>query len=226
MRLNLLLYKLENKIRRIAIERLMTIITVCMAIVFAGDFIVGMLAKEPTLSLNYYLHFDRNLIFGGQIWRVLSFIIAYPEAGNPLFTVLALYFFWWIGTSIEGYWGKAKFNLYYLIGIILSIAAGFITGYVTNVFLNLSLFLAFATTFPEQRVLLFFFFPIKVKWLGLAEGALMLYYLLIAIIGGSLPTIASILAAIITYLIFFGYNLINLIKRAYSDYKYRKNGWH
>ncbi len=226
MRLNLLLYKLENKIKRIAIERLMTIITVCMAIVFAGDFIVGMLSREATLSLNYYLHFDRNLIFSGQIWRVLSFIIAYPEAGNPLFTALALYFFWWIGTSIEGYWGKAKFNLYYLIGIILSIASGFITGYVTNVFLNLSLFLAFATTFPEQRVLLFFFFPIKVKWLGLAEGALMLYYLLIAIIWGDFSTIASILAAIITYLIFFGYNLINLIKRAYSDYKYRKNGWH
>ena len=139
MKLNLLLYKLENKIKKIAIERLMTIITVCMAIVFVADTLLSWYTKGQSFSLNNYLHFDRELIFSGQVWRVISFIFAYPTSGNILFTLLALYFFWWVGSSVEGYWGKARFNLYYLFGIILTMAAGFITGYVTNVFLNLSL---------------------------------------------------------------------------------------
>jgi hypothetical protein len=106
--------------------------------------------------------------------------------------------------------------------VFLVIIAGFIAGGISNVFLNLSLFLAFATTFPEQKVLLFFFFPIKVKWIGLFEGLLLVYYLIL----GNWYTRAAIIAAIANYLIFCGYDLINLIKRAYREYKYRQNGWH
>lgn len=231
MKLNLFLYKLENKIRKIAIERLMTIITVCMAIVFAADTLTALYTGGAAPSINSFLVFNRALIFKGQVWRILSFIIAYPISSNVFFTLLALYFFWWTGSSVEGYWGKARFNLYYFFGIILTIAAGFITGAANNTYLNLSLFLAFATTFPEQKVLLFFFFPIKVKWIGLAEAALLLLSLVTAIIYLNFSIIATITAAIINYLIFFGNDLINKIKRAYREYKWRKNngggnGWY
>lgn len=222
MKLNLLLYKLENKIRKIAIERLMTIITVCMAIVLAADTLIGLYTGGAAPSINSFLTFNRALIFKGQVWRILSFVIAYPASSNIFFTLLALYFFWWIGTSVEGYFGKARFNLYYFFGIILTIIAGFITGAANNTYLNLSLFLAFATTFPEQKVLLFFFFPIKVKWLGLAEAALLLFSLVTSIIFLDLVTIAMIIAAIVNYFIFFGNNLINNTKRAYREYKWRR----
>lgn len=221
MKLNLFLYRLENKIRRFAIEKLMSMLAIAMLIVFAADVIIGVSTDYEAISLNYLLQFNRAAIFKGQVWRILSFIIVYPAQGNIILTLLALYFYFWTGSAVEGYWGKARFNLYYLFGIIGTIIAGFIVGYVDNTFLNLSIFLAFSCMFPEERVLLFFFFPIKVKWLGIAEGVLLL---LLFIIGGW-ATRAAIIAAITNFLLFFGYDLINRIKRAYRDYQWRKNNY-
>ena len=219
MKLNLFLYKLENKIRRFAIERLMTVITVAMAIVFVADFIIMLYTDGEAISINYLLAFDRALIFKGQVWRVISFIFAYPQSSNILLTLLSLYFFYWSGTAVENYCGKARFTLFYLFGVIGTIIAGLIVGGMTNAFLNLTLFLAFATIYPEMRVMLFFIIPIKVKWLGIIEGA----SLLLLFIFGSWVWRAAILAAIANYLLFFGYDLISKIKRAYEDYKWQKN---
>ncbi len=226
MKLNLLLYKLENKISKYAVEGLMKLITVCMAIVFAADVIIELMYGGEALSINYFLYFDRALIFRGQVWRVLSFIIAYPSSSNIFFTLLALYFFYWTGSAVESYWGKARFNLYYLFGIIGTIAAGFITGGISNTYLNLSLFLAFAAMFPNTQVMLFFIIPIKVKWLGILEGVLIAYMLIISIIFRDFATIAAIIVALINFIIFFGYDLINRIKRWREDRKYRNNNYY
>ncbi|MBR2473957.1 MAG: hypothetical protein IKB51_02885 [Clostridia bacterium] len=221
MKLNLFLYKLENKIRKIAIEKLMQMISVAMLIVFAVDTVLMFASDGQAISLNALLAFDRAAIFRGQVWRIVSFIFVYPASTNLLFTLLALYFYYWTGTAVEGYWGKARFNLYYLFGIIGTLIAGFIVGYIDNMYLNLSIFLAFSAMFPETKVLLFFFIPVKVKWIGIAEGAL----LLLLFILGSWADRAAILAAILNFLLFFGYDLINRIKRAYQDYKWRKNNY-
>lgn len=221
MKLHLLLYKLENKIRRFAIERLMQIISVVMAIVLIADVLIMMKTNGAAISIKYYLAFDRAAILNGQVWRVISFIFAYPSASRIPFILLSLYFFFWTGSAVEEYWGKARFNLYYLFGILGTVAAGFIVGYVDNIFLNLSIFLAFSTMFPERQVLLFFFIPVKVKWIGIVEGAL----LAMMFITGSWATRAAIIAAVLNYLLFFGYDLFSRIKRAYEDYKWRKNGY-
>ena len=42
----------------------------------------------------------------------------------------------------------------------------------TGVFLNLSLFFAFATLFPNYPILLFFIIPVPVKWIALFSLAL------------------------------------------------------
>lgn len=221
MKLNYFLYKLENKIRKIAIEKLMQIISVAMLIVFAVDTVMMLASDGMAISLNALLSFDRAAIFRGQVWRIITFIFVYPASGNMIFTLLALYFYYWTGTAVEGYWGKARFNLYYLFGIIGTLIAGFIVGYIDNMYLNLSIFLAFAAMFPETRVLLLFFIPVKVKWIGIAEGVL----LLLLFILGSWADRAAILAAILNFLLFFGYDLINRIKRSYQDYKWRKQNY-
>ena len=124
-----------------------------------------------------------------------------------------------MGTAVENYWGKARFNLYYLFGIIGTIIAGLIVGYVDNTYLNLSIFLAFSAMFPEERVLLFFIIPVKVKWIGIFEGVL----LLLMFILGNWATKAAIIAAIANFLLFFGYDLINRLKFAYKDWKWRRD---
>ncbi len=217
MKLNLWLYKLETKISRFAIERLMSIITVAMIIVWAVDLLIPITGYE--VSIYEKLYFDRALIFSGQVWRVITFLFLYPVASNPIFTALALYFYWWLGSSLEQYMGKARFNLYYLFGVIGSIIAGLIVGGMDNFYLNISLFLGFAVLFPETRVLLFFFIPIKIKWLGIIDGVM----LLIMFILGSWIDRAAILVAIMNFLLFFGFRLWYNIKRWYTEYKYRKN---
>ena len=204
--------------RKIAVEKLMQIITVCMLIVYGADLLLTMYADGMALSINTYLEFDRTLIFKGQVWRVLSFIIAYPESSNILFTLMAIYFFYWTGSKVENYWGKARFTLYYLFGIIGTVIAGFIVGQITNVYLNLSLFLAFCTMFPNERVLIFFVIPIKVKWLGIVEAV----FIIALFIFGYWAIRASIIAALANYLLFCSYDLINHIKHAIESYKWRK----
>ena len=132
MKLNYFIYKMENKIRRVAIEKLMQIISVAMLIVFAGDILLSLASNGGALSLNSMLCFDRAAIFRGQVWRIITFIFVYPSASSPLLVLLALYFYYWTGSAVEGYWGKARFNLYYLFGIIGTVIAGFIVGYVDN----------------------------------------------------------------------------------------------
>ena len=55
-----------------------------------------------------------------------------------------LYKYLLIGMSLENQWGSFRFNVYYLCGMAGTVLAGIITGYATNYYLNLSLFLAFA----------------------------------------------------------------------------------
>ncbi len=217
MKLDLWLYKMERKISKIAIERLMSLLTVAMAMVFAADVIFSALAETP-ISLYSLLYFDRAAIFSGQIWRIFSFIFLYPDAGNIILTALALYFYWWTGNSVEGYWGTARFNLYYLFGVIGSIIAGLIVGGMTNMYLNLSIFLAFSVMFPDVEVLLFFIIPVKVKWLGIFEGAMIL---ILFIFSGAVNR-AAIIAALLNFLLFFGRDLVNKIKCAYREYKWKR----
>ena len=120
------------------------------------------------------LYFDRDLILRGQVWRIITFIFL-PPSGSILWILFSLYFYYFLGTSLERHWGGARFNLYYLIGVLGNIAAGFLTGTATNVYLNTSLLLAFAVLYPDMQFTLFFFLPVKVKWIGWAWGAFLIY---------------------------------------------------
>jgi len=220
MKFNLWLYRLENKIARFAIERLMSIITVAMSIVFVMDILLFYMS-DANAFITSWLYFDRAAIFRGEVWRILTFLFVYPEGSNILLSILGIYFYWWSGNAVEGHLGKARFNLYYLFGVIGSILAGLMVGSMTNSFLNLSIFLAFATMFPDVRVMLFFIIPVKVKWLGLAEGILLILMIVIS----PLYQKVAILVAILNYLLFFGQDLIRIIKNTYREYKWRKGDY-
>jgi hypothetical protein len=101
------------------------------------------------------------------------------------------------------------------------ILAGLIVGGMTNIYLNLSIFLAFATMFPDVKVLLLFIIPVKVKWLGLAEGVLLI--LMIAI--SPLYQKVAIVVAILNYLLFFGHDLIRIVKNTYREYQWKKGNY-
>ncbi len=162
---NSLLDKLDRKFGRYALKNLMTIIVIGTAIVWFLDTLVY---SRSGVSILSWLYFNKAAILSGEVWRIVTFVFV-PETYNPFMFILSLYFYWLIGTALENTWGSFKFDLFYLVGLIGAIVSGFITGYATVDYLHLSLFLAFALLYPDYRLLLFYFLPIKVKWLALID---------------------------------------------------------
>ena len=164
------LNRLERRIGRHYIPHLMKYLTLAML----GVFILEYLPLQK--SAWYLLYFDRALILRGEIWRLITFIFL-PPTGSLFFILLSLYFYYFLGTSLENHWGGARFNIYYGIGILGNIVAGFLTGAATNSYLNTSLLLSFAVLYPDMEFMLFFFLPVKVRWIGWAWGLYLLYQL-------------------------------------------------
>jgi hypothetical protein len=152
------------------------------------------------------IYFDRAKILAGEVWRVLSFLLMPPDY-RLILMVFILYFYWLMGTQLEAKWGSFKFNVYYFTGVIGCIIAGFITGFSTNVYLNLSVFLAFAVLFPEEEIYAFFVLPVKVKWLGLIDAVLLVY----KFINGGYYIRIFIVLSIVNFFLFFGKDFVQLM---------------
>ena len=139
-----------------------------------GQVIVGVLSLlRPLRGLAGLLVFSRVNILHGEVWRLLSFIFV-PTSINPFYLLLGCYVTYWTGQMLEREWGTTKFTVFYLGGVVLSIAGGLILGVADIYYIHLSFFLVIATMYSEMQVLFMFVLPIKMKWLALLDVALIL----------------------------------------------------
>lgn len=188
------LNKMERRMGRHYIPQLMKYLCIAMLGVFILDHLP--LARSAT----ELLYFSRDRILRGEVWRLITFIFL-PPSGNLLWIIFSLYFYYFLGTSLENHWGSARFNLFYLLGVVGNILAGIITGYTTNVYLNMSLLLSFAVLYPSMEFMLFFFLPVKVKWIGMFWGAMLIYSFLVTTWAMRL----SLLLSLLPFFVFFGH---------------------
>lgn len=196
------LNQLERKYRKYAINNLIFYIIACNALVFFLDFIQPGGAAIDSLVLY------PERILQGEIWRLLTYIFI-PPSFSPFWIIFTLYFYFLVGSGLEQAWGAFRFNLYYFLGMAGTTAAAFITGAgYTGVFLNLSLFLAFARLYPDFQLLIFFILPVKIKYLAWLNWALLGGTVLLA----SPPHKIAAVAALINYFIFFGEDIYRDIK--------------
>ncbi|NLW79786.1 MAG: hypothetical protein GXY32_10305 [Ruminococcaceae bacterium] len=206
------LYKLEYKYGRRYIRRLMLIVVIGMVVVYLADVFGASAGMSPLPST--YLMLSRDAILHGQVWRLITFVFV-PPGGNAFLLLISLYFYYIMGNMLETYWGGFRLNIYYLFGIVGTWLAMFIVGYGTNSYLNLSLFLAFATIAPDTTFRLFFIIPIKAKWMALAYAALMAIQLIITFITAPLAGLYSLVSlafSLLNYFLFFGRTLIDEIR--------------
>ncbi len=218
--MNKLLDRLSYKYGRYGIPDLMLYIVIAMAGVFVVELFV------PTVPLSSFMYFDRDLILSGEWWRVISWIII-PDTSNVFWIIFSLYIYWMIGTSLEQQWGTFKFNVYYFMGVVLTIIGGFITGFTTNTFLYYAMFFAFAVMFPDHQFLIFFFLPVKVKWLAIIDAVFMGIMIVIYIIGGYWSGVAAIIISILNFILFFFNDFKTFFKNqiyyAKHRHKYKNN---
>lgn len=174
---------------------------------------------EP--SLEYWISFSRSLIMKGQVWRAITFLFQ-PGGGDIISFLIGLYFSVFIARSLEGAWGSASFTRYYLLGVIGTIIGGFITGGASITYLSFSLFIAFAILYPNTELLLFFFLPVKAKYMGYAMGAIYLLSLISMIVSGNISGVVSLLVSLINLIIFFGPTLYRDLRHRYRHREIRR----
>jgi hypothetical protein len=153
-----------------------------MKFIVLGNVLVYLLSVFAGPEAVSFLGFSWDAVAHGEIWRLVTFIFmpGYYSQGDVLWLALFLYLYYMIGTTLEREWGTAKFNLYYFSGVALTLFVGILAGLVfrTNIYItgaeyvNMSMFFAFAMLYPDIQFLLFFFIPVKVKWLAWIDAAI------------------------------------------------------
>ena len=192
--------KIERKFGHLAIKRLMYYIIIFNAIVLLLYHIF-----PPIYS---FLTLEPARVLKGEFWRLITYVFI-PPTFNLFWAVFTLYFYYLVGTSLENEWGSSKFNLYYLTGMLGTTIGAFISGgEATALYLNLSLFFAFARIYPDFQMLLFFIIPVKIKYLAWLNWIFFGFTVLTS------PLTAKIaaLVAIGNYFIFFGKETIQSLK--------------
>lgn len=175
-------------------------------------YVISMVTRNYTLY--NLLSFNRRLILQGQVWRLFTYPLTYLTS-NILLMAISLLCYYSLGNAMERMWGTLKFNIFYLTGVVLMDIYAMIFNCSANVYyLNMSLFLGYATLFPDASFLLFFIIPVK-AWV------LALFDLVIILLGVFSPpfTAANLfpLIALGNHFLFFGKDVLNVIPLSWQS---------
>ena len=201
--------KLERKYGRYGIENLTMYIIISYVLGYALMYI-----NPDALSM---LSLNVTKILQGQVWRLITWIVYPPSTSSPLWFVIAILFFYYpISASLEHTWGKFKFTLYILSGMIFTVIAAFILHFVmggvldglggiifSTYYISLSIFLAYSLTYPDMTVLLMFVIPIKMKWMSIVYAAIVIYDVARYFMNGAWFMALPIIASLLNFVIFF-----------------------
>ncbi len=157
------------------------------------------------------LVFDRDAILHGQVWRLITYPLTF-YSNNMLLMLVALFCYYSLGRAMENIWGTFRFNLFYLTGVVMMDIYCLIFGGRADVtYLNLSLFLSYATMFPDSQFLLFFIIPVKAWLFALFDLLLVIYGLIVYPFPANLFSVISLA----NYFLFFGSDVLNVIPRSW-----------
>ena len=161
---------------------------------------------DPSKMVPYWLCFDRSLILRGQVWRLFTYVFL-DFSGNVLWTALLLLCYYSLGQAIENLWGTFRFNLFYFSGILLmDVYCLIFDGAASPYYLNLSLFLAYATLYPDAQFTLFFIIPVKARYLALFD----LFFIILGLFD-FFPYNLFPVIALGNYFLAFGKDCLNLL---------------
>ncbi len=210
---------LRRKLEKYAIPNLTLYLIICYGIGYLMQFLVP--------AGYQYLMLDPFLVLKGQVWRLVTWILIPPDSSNIFFVLITLYLYYSLGGLLERIWGTYKYNVYLFSGLLFTILGAFVLcgysvlmgaqptmytglyllnngsavyfGQFSTYYINMSIFLACAASIPDVQVLLMFLFPIKVKWLGIVYGII----LLVNCIQGGIATWIVVIFSLLNFLVFF-----------------------
>ncbi len=200
-----------------------------MKYIAVGNVIVFLLAQLSRGAFVQLVTFIPERIFHGEVWRLVTFVFV-PMDFSPLYFLLSVLLYYYLGSQLENVWGSARFTVYYVTGVVLNIFVGLLMylspslrgyGVVNMYYVNLSLFFAFATLYPNLQFLLFYIIPIKAKWLAWFDAALFAFDIFSHIGRGQYLLALVPVIAILNYLLFFWDDLMQAIGRGKASARHR-----
>ena len=196
------LNKLERKFGRYAIPNL--------TMYLIGGYVIGYMVTLMLPRYLVWLTLEPAYILKGQIWRLVTWVLV-PPSRQLLTVVIMMLLYYQLGTALERTWGTFRYNVYIFSGILFTILGAFLLalllgtdkigygGYFSTYYINLSIFLAFAASYPEMQVMLYFVLPIKIKWMAYVYAA----YILYDFVQGNWITRTAIAASLLNFILFF-----------------------
>ncbi len=197
------------------IPRLMFYVVICNAVIY----VLSLFSSYSAVS---FLAFHWASIKSGEVWRLFTFFLmpGYSSASQAIWMLLFLYFYYMLGTTLEREWGTAKFTLYYFSGVFLTLLTGVILGIVQGdawmagaMYVNLSLFFAFAALYPDTTFYILFIIPVKAKYLAWIDAALFAVSVVTSLLAGNVLEAVLPVAAILNFFVFFWPEITGLISR-------------
>ncbi len=231
------LYKLESKYGKYAIKNL----SLWIVVVFALSYVFAFLLPDVYMTLIFSPY---KIFVEHEFWRIFTWIFTMPGEFD-MFTLVMLFFYYSIGTSIEMSIGTFMYNLYIFGGMLfttvgitvtsaicyfmvndvsgyISFMGGEIAGFYLTYFMTISIFLGFALVHSDSFVMLYFLIPVKTTWLAFADVIWLMYYFVqLDNIICRVAIVASVLNAAVFYYISKRYSSR---RRPMSAYIKRKSG--
>lgn len=203
------LNKMERKWGRYAVPNLM--------LWLIGAYSIGYILFQANPAIIEYLMLSPYHILRGQVWRLVTWIFM-PSTGSLFSLLIMALLYYQLGSALERTWGTFRFNVYIFSGMIFTVIGAFILygimcllgggvtmsamllgyGFSTN-YINLSIFLAFAVTYPEMQLLLMYIIPVKMKWMAVIYAVLTVAQL----IEGNWASRIAIVMSLLNFMIFF-----------------------
>lgn len=202
--------KFEKKFGKYAIKNLSLYLII--------GYVIGYVIYYINADLYGYLTFNPYMILHGQVWRIFTWLLMPPEELG-IFTIIMLILYYQLGQGLERTWGTYRYNVYMFSGFLFTIVSAFVLyivygllyaqvvsdyqvlsmaigSSVSTYYINMSIFLAYAATYPEEQLMFYFLIPIKIKWFGFIYGI----YIVLEIVK-AFSYYSTVQAVIITVLI-------------------------
>ncbi len=199
-----LLDRLDRRFGRYAVPHVTVSLIFCQVLLFLAHY------GNPDLAGAVELIPRR--VLQGEVWRLVAFLFRPfgPENIHPIWAFFFWYLFYMMGTALEQTWGIFRYNVFLLIGYAATVGVSFLQLDVpaSPMFLQGSVFLAFAYLYPDFKLTLFFLLPVKIKWLAMLQwigyGFMLLF--------GAWMVRLMVMASILNFLLFFGSDILRRMR--------------
>ena len=137
-------------------------------------------------------------------------LMLYIVVGNIAFYLLSLF------STLDG---GSFYSI--LSGVLLTALGAVITSLITGydwqvagaTYVNFAMFFAFATLYPDAQVLLFFFIPVKIKWMAILDACYFAYIIFFCAVSRYWIGVVLPLVALLNFFVFFAPELGRFVKR-------------